>query len=248
MDDKEMPEFIYYECPDCDDVTEHTILKGRMGKGNITGTFRCEDCGRIFSDTVRIPKQFEVPVLFSDGEFTEKTVTMLEDDEIIAIGDEFYLDDGRRVCVTFMDVESGAKVRKVRATKIKKLWVKQFDVLSVKISVNDNRRTIPLRIDAEPDDEFIVGSILSFENFNAMIHAIKTKTGLVRKGSAESREIRRIYAKIRPKEYSVMDFEEEEFEFNEADYFIEGEEPDEEVFEFTDEEYEFEEEEDQKKN
>ena len=88
----------------------------------------------------------------------------------------------------------------------------------MKISVNDNRRTIPLRIDAEPDDEFGVGMTLSFENFDAQIHAIKTVDRLVRRGSAEAREIRRVYAKIRPKQYEVLDFSDEEFEFDESEY------------------------------
>jgi uncharacterized Zn finger protein len=224
MAERERPDFIYYECPDCDDVTEHDILKARMGKDNITGTFRCRDCGRTFSDSIKIPRQFEIPVLFSDGEVTEKTQTQLEDDEIISVGDEFYLDDGRRVCVTYLDLGDERRKEKARATEIKKLWVKQFDVLSVKVSVNDNRRTIPLRIDAEPDDEFAVGMVMSFEDYDAVIHAIKTKTRLVRKGSAEAREIRRIYAKIRPKNFAVMDFEDEEFD--ESQYYIPGEEDD----------------------
>jgi len=226
MTEKEMPDSIYYECPECKDVTEHAILKGRMGNGNITGTFRCEECHRVFSDTIRIPKSFDVPVLFSDGEVTEKTQTQLESDEIVAVGDEFYLDDGRRVCVTYMDVEDGSRVKRSQATKIRKLWVKQFDVISVKVSINDNRRTIPLRIDAEPDDEYSVGMTLSFDDFDAEVHAIKTKTRLVRRGSAEAREIRRIYGKIRPKNYDVMDFHDEEYEFNEEDYQIDDDDDD----------------------
>lgn len=218
MTDNEMPEFLYYQCPECDDVTEHDILKARMGKDNITGTFRCRDCGRVFTDSIKIPRSLTVPVLFSDGTVTEKTQTMLKSNEIVAEGDEFYLDDGRRVCVTLIDGIDGKKRKKRIATEIKKLWVKTFDVLSVKISVNDNRRTIPLRIDAEPDDEFGVGMTLSFENFDAQIHAIKTVDRLVRRGSAEAREIRRVYAKIRPKQYEVLDFSDEEFEFDESEY------------------------------
>jgi hypothetical protein len=36
---REMPESIYIQCPDCDDLMDHDILKGRMGNDNITGTF-----------------------------------------------------------------------------------------------------------------------------------------------------------------------------------------------------------------
>lgn len=223
---REMPDFIYYLCPKCDDVTEHAILKARIGKDNITGTFQCSECMRIFSESIRIPRQFEIPVLFSDGEVTEKTKTLVEENELIEVDDEFYLDDGRRVCVTLIDTDDGMRRNKVLASDIKKLWVKQFDVISVKISVNDNRRTVPFRIDAEPDDEFSVGMLLSFEHFDAVVHAIKTKTRLLRRGDAEAREIRRVYAKIRPKDYAVMEFQEEEFEFDESEYQIEDDDDD----------------------
>ncbi|MBR4226361.1 MAG: hypothetical protein IKR86_06270 [Candidatus Methanomethylophilaceae archaeon] len=217
MIQRPMPDTLYYECPVCDDYTEHQILKGRMGKSTIEGTFRCNECGRVTSETVNIPELLEVPVVFSDGDVSESTTTTLESNEIVAVDDEFFLDDGRRACVTHMDVEDGSNVRKARATEIKKLWVKQFDVLSVKVSVNDDRRTYSLRVEAEPDDEFVVGTQIEFEDFDCLIHAIKTKNSLVKRGSAEARDITRIYGKIRKKRYDVLDLSED---FDESDYDI----------------------------
>lgn len=223
LTDRELPEYIYYECPRCDDVTEHDILKARMGRDNITGTFRCRVCERTFSDSIRIPRILEVPVLFSDGTVTEKTATALEENEILSLGDEFNLDDGRRVSITLIESADGVRRKKELAANIVRLWVKQFDVLSVKVSVNDNRKTFPVRIDAEPDDVFTVGMVLSFNSFDAVVHAIKTRTRLVRKGDAEAREIRRIYAKKKPKNYAIMDFE-EDADFDESEYLIEDDE------------------------
>ncbi|MDR0309378.1 MAG: hypothetical protein LBH88_01275, partial [Candidatus Methanoplasma sp.] len=65
MQEEDIQDYIYVQCPDCDDVTEHDILKGRFGKDNVTGTFRCAECGRVFSDTIRLPEQLTVKVLFS---------------------------------------------------------------------------------------------------------------------------------------------------------------------------------------
>lgn len=227
MVQREIPELIYYQCQICDDITEHMILKGRMGKDNITGTFKCSGCGRTFSESMKIPRQFMVKVLFSDRDVTDTTETQLESDELISIGDEFYLDDGRRVCITHLDIEDGSNVRRSQADKIIRLWVKQFDVLKVKVSVNNNKKTHSLRIDAEPDDEFVAGMVLSFEDFDCVIHAIKTKHRLLRRGAAEARDITRIYGKIRKKTYDVLDFEDEPYEFNEADYDIDDDEDDE---------------------
>jgi len=218
---RDMPEALYIQCPNCDDMTEHDILKGRMGNDNVTGTFKCTECGRTFSDTIRIPRILNVKVLFSDGDQTETTETQLESNEVISIGDEFYMDNGKRVCVTFMDTVTGERVKRAQADKIVRLWVKQFDVLSVKVSVNDDRVTYSLRVEAEPDDEFTIGMTLAFDDYDTLIHAIKTKDRLMKKGTAEAREITRIYGKMRRKIYGVLETDDEELgEFNESDYII----------------------------
>ncbi len=226
MIQREMPDTIVYECPDCGEETDHQILKGRMGKATLEGTFRCNSCGKVTSETIKIPELITVPVIYSDGDVSETTSTTIESNDIIEIDDEFELDNGMHVCVTHIDVEDGKKVKKALATRVKKLWVKRFDILSVKVSVNDNQKTYPLRIEAEPDDEFVVGTQLQFEDFDCLIHAIKTKHSLVRRGSAEARDITRIYGKIRKKRYDVLAFDDDE-EFDEADYIIDDDDDDE---------------------
>jgi uncharacterized Zn finger protein len=210
MVNREMPEYLYVECPDCDDITEHDILKGRMGKDNVTGTFRCSECGRTFSETIRLPEILKIKVLFSDGDVTDTTETELESDDILAIEDEFYLDDGRRVCITQIETIDGKKGRKIRVDNVKALWVKQYDLLSVKVSVNDGQKTYSVRTEAVPDEEFTIGMLLEYDDFDALVHAIKTKDRLMKKGSAEAREITRIYGKIRRKRYAVLDLEEDD--------------------------------------
>ncbi|MDR2845973.1 MAG: hypothetical protein LBV63_01685 [Candidatus Methanoplasma sp.] len=212
---------IYIPCPNCDDVTEHEVLKGNWGKGNVTGTFRCGDCGRVFSASIRIPESRTVKILFSDGDVTNGSETTLESDEVVTVDDEFYLDDGRRVCVTHIDVESGKNVRRAQADVIKRLWVKQFDVLTIKVSVNEGQRTHSLRVEADPDEEFPIGTVLGFDDFDALVHAIKTKDKLINRGSAEARDIVRIYGKIRRKEYSVLDDDSEDH----SDIVVDGSEP-----------------------
>lgn len=214
MIERSMPDTIFYECPVCDDETEHQILKGRMGKATIEGTFKCNGCGRVTSETIKIPELIEVPVVFSDGDVSEVTTTTIESNDIISVEDEFFLDDGRRVCVTHIDPKEGKVKKKNLATNVKKLWVKQFDILSIKVSVNDNRKTYSLRVEAEPDDEFVVGTQLDFEDFDCLIHAIKTKHRLVKRGAAEARDITRVYGKIRKKRYEVLDLEEDDEDYD----------------------------------
>ena len=214
----EMPDTIYNECPDCGDVTEHKILKAKMGNFNVNGTFQCKECGRVFSGVIRRPKEFEVKVLLSDGDLTETTQTMLREDEIVAVGDEFDLDDGRHVQITYIELPDGSRKKKVPATEVKALWVKAFGVLMVKVSVNDYKKTYPMLCEAEPDDEFTVGMFMHFDLWDCVIHAIKTKDRLLRKGTAEARDIVRIYAKIRHRDGTTApmddsEFDDEQFEF-----------------------------------
>ncbi|MCQ2069547.1 MAG: hypothetical protein MJZ68_00220 [archaeon] len=214
----ETPEYIYYECSECDDVTEHTILRGKMGNANVTGTFRCTGCGHVFTGTIKLPKELPVKVMLSTGDVTETTETVLMEDEIVAVGDEFDLDDGRHVCITFIDVEDGSRRKKVPAPEVKALWVKNYDVLQIKVSVNDYKKTYPMLCDAEPDDEFTVGMYMHFDMWDCVIHAIKTKDKLMRRGTTEARNIVRVYAKIRHRDGSDsigddgQDFD-EDFEF-----------------------------------
>lgn len=222
MIQRETPDSIVYVCSDCGEETEHQILRGRMGRATLEGTFRCNECGKITSETIRIPEIIEVPVVYSDGDVSEQARTTLESNDIVELEDEFEMDDGRYVCVTYIEVADGRRVKRAVATDIRRLWVKRFDVLSLKVSVNDVGRTYPLRIEAEPDDEFVVGSLLRFEDFDCMIHAIKTKHSLVKHGSAEARDIVRIYGKIRKKTYDVLDLDDD---FDESEYALDdGEE------------------------
>lgn len=195
MDD--LPETIYTECTDCDDITEHTILNARLGKAGVTGTFKCLECGKVVSCTVRLPKPVTIRATVSTDDTSESTTTTILENEIPKVGDEFDMDDGRHVVITQIIDMDYHKRTSCPATQIRELWAKGFDVVKVKVSVNDGRKTYPLYTEADPDDEYEIGMVLNFENWDAVITSIKTKNKLVRRGSAEARDITRIYAHIR---------------------------------------------------
>lgn len=153
--------------------------------------------------------------MVSTDDTSEKTFTSVMENESPAVGEEFDLDDGRHVAITQIVDVGGAKRRSCPAVRIKELWVKGYDVLKVKVSVNNGKQTVPLYSEADPDDEFAVGMVMNFERWDAEITSIKTKTRLIRRGSAEARDITRIYARILRRQESdapdggVMDFDDE---------------------------------------
>lgn len=209
---REVPESIYYECRKCDDYTSHEVLKGRMGKSSLEATIRCEDCGNTFTTTIKIPKQIRTKVIISDGPVSEVSYTELEEGDLITIDDEFFVESGMRLRVCSIEVADNRRVKKARAEAVKIIWAQQFSVLSIKVTINNDRVSYSRRIEAEPDDEFQIDQVLPFPDMDCLIHAIKTRERLITRGDAEAREIVRIYGWLRNKSYPVLDIEEDEVE------------------------------------
>ncbi|MBO5654231.1 MAG: hypothetical protein J6R72_01920 [Candidatus Methanomethylophilaceae archaeon] len=210
---REVPETIYYDCPDCDDETIHDVLRGRMGKASLECTLKCTECGRTFATTISLPKIIKMQVVISDGPVSERTVTEIEEDDIIAVEDEFFLEDGRRLRVCSIELPGDKRVKKSKASKVKMLWCQQFDNLTIKVTINNDRVSYSRRIPALPDDEFVIGNRLELEDMDCFIHAIKTREKLIQHGQAEARDIIRIYGKYGQKSYPVLDFEDDVEDF-----------------------------------
>jgi len=204
---KDVPDEIYFECPDCDDITTHDVLKGRMGKNSLDATIKCQDCGLIRTTTIQFPKEMEVKVVISDGAESVSTTMILEDDDLLKVGDEFHMDDGRLVKISAIELPQGKRVKTARATEIKAVWAINFDTIDIKVSINDDRKTYSKTVPSSPDDEFTIGTILSFDDMDCMVHSIKIQGRMLRRGSAEARNITRIYGKFRKRSYAVLDLD-----------------------------------------
>ena len=205
---KEVPDEIYFECPDCDDITTHDVLKGRMGKNSLDATIKCQDCGLIRTTTIQFPKEIEVKVVISDGAESVSTSMVLEDDDLLKVGDEFHTDEGNLVKISAIELPQGKRVKTARATEITTVWAINFETIDVKVSINDDRKTYSKSVPSSPDDEFTVGTILSFDDMDCMVHSIKIQGRMLRRGSAEARNITRVYGKFRKRSYTVLDLDE----------------------------------------
>ncbi|MCQ2052825.1 MAG: hypothetical protein MJZ03_02700 [archaeon] len=191
---KEAFEKKYLECSNCG-YTTHDVLKGRTSKAAFEGVVQCTKCGRVFSTVLRIPKIIKIPTIISDGPVSEKIVTEFEENDIVTVGDEFIIKDGRRLKIRSLDIGDNQRRKNAKIQDVKTMWVQQFDFLNLKVTINDNGRSYSKKIKAEPDDEFIIGQVLAIAETEYYVHAIKTCDRLVTKGIAEGRDIIRIYAK-----------------------------------------------------
>jgi uncharacterized Zn finger protein len=190
-----IPNSLYLECPTCGEKTLHEVLRGKMSRAKDTmeTTVKCQVCGTVQTTVVREPKTIHLPVVLSDMDKSRKMQLELAVDELVSLDDEMFIDD-TNVIVTGIE-QNGKRVTHAPAGEVQTIWVKRFDKVRVKISVNKTSKTLAAEVFALPDEEFYVGDTLQVGRDNVVIHNIKTTTGTVREGGVAARDIVRIYAK-----------------------------------------------------
>lgn len=193
--DMSVPNVIYLDCPSCEEHAVHEVLKGKLGKKQETleATVKCQECGHTYSTVVREPEVINVPIIVSALGSSKKEQIDLEAGEMISINDELFLGE-THLLVTALECD-GRRVEHCAVENIDTIWAKKFDKVVVKISINKHTRTIPTQIEAMPDEEFYVGDLMTVGKENVVIHNIKSKEGVVRRGGVPARDIVRIYTK-----------------------------------------------------
>lgn len=189
------PSVLSLPCPDCEDLTLHDVLRGKISKAGdvIEATVRCQQCGRISATIVREARTRSVPFIVSDMGQSERKKIDLQEDEEIFVGDEIFVDD---LPVQIAAIErKGARVQKALAGEIDTIWGKRFDKVRVKVAVNKVSRTITADLWAAPEEEFFIGDFITVGRDEVVICSIKAKEGMARSGSVPAKDIVRIFAK-----------------------------------------------------
>ena len=189
-----IPNALYLDCPSCGENAVHEVLRGKMGKKQDTleATVKCQECGHTYTTVVREPESLKIPIIVSDRSESHREEIELMEDEILSVGDEIFLGESQ-LLVTAIE-SKGKRVENCEPANIDTIWAKKFDHVIVKISINKHTQTIPAELEALPDEEFYVGDLMTIGTEKVAIHSIKTASGMVRRGSAEARDIVRIYA------------------------------------------------------
>jgi uncharacterized Zn finger protein len=133
-------------------------------------------------------------VVVSEGERSHRTKVEIETADVILVGDELLV-DGVPVQVRGIEIGTDRRVDSSPVKDIKTLWTVRFDKVMVKFSINMGHRTKAGSQVASPDEEFTVGEMVEVAGVTAVIHRIKTWDRTMQRGSAEARDIRRIYGK-----------------------------------------------------
>lgn len=189
-----VPGALYQECESCGDVTLHEVVHGKISRGHLELTVRCGECGTTSHQAREESKPLRLRTIYSEGRGSRRTHVEVEADEVLAVGDELLV-DGVPAQVRGIEVGQDRRVEAAPVKDIMTLWTVRFDEVRIKYSINMGHRTKAVEQVATPDEEFTVGEMVRVGGVDAVIHRIKTWDRVLRKGSAEARDIVRIYGK-----------------------------------------------------
>jgi uncharacterized Zn finger protein len=187
------PEAAIALCPSCGEEQLHDVLQASGGAGR-HATVQCRECRQVHRAVLASARQREVPLIISKGGASERARVALPDDEQLAVGDELVAAE-QQVKVTALDRRDGRRVRRARADELATIWAVNFEEFTVKFSVNMGRKTISKAVQVSPHDRFSVGDELDLDRLRIYIHAIKTREGTLHRGSAEARDVVRVFAR-----------------------------------------------------
>jgi uncharacterized Zn finger protein len=193
----DLPSALYTGCPSCGEETLHRVVKGKISEKKgfiIDAVVKCSQCGHTHASVIKAEKNLTIPVIVSELESSIKKEIELSENDTVSVGDEFLLDKGR-IKIASIETKKG-RVNSSQAKDVITLWAKTFDRLRLKISINKGSRTFTRTVWAVPDEEFFVGDVMRIKGDNIVIHRIKTQHKILKQGSAEARNIVRLYGKI----------------------------------------------------
>jgi uncharacterized Zn finger protein len=189
-----VPGALYLECETCNEVTLQEVVHGKVSKTALEVNVRCRECGTTTQRTIKETQRRKVPVVVSEGAESSRRSLEIEVDDVLCVGDELLV-DGIPVQVRAIEVGHEDRVEAAPVAEIETLWTVRFDRIKVRFSVNLGARTKTSWEVAAPDEEFTIGEMVEVAGVPAVIHRIKAKDSLVRRGSVEARNISRIYCR-----------------------------------------------------
>ena len=186
--------FITANCPECRDETEHEVLSESRDL-----LVRCTTCGHHH----RIPKEKEPQALMIKAIVSREGTSQvcgieLAGDDVCNVDDHLVAecgDDAFGVEVTAIEV-GGKRVKRAKAASITALWTRAIEQVVVKISIHDGWKTLPLYMECDGEQEFVVGERYAAGNKRFTVTHLKLRDGpLMRKEGWKTvaHRIKRVY-------------------------------------------------------
>ena len=180
------------ECSNCEDFTEHRILR-RVNKGEGEDLLiQCVDCNEVKTLHLRPGKAIKITSILSDGAESQTQAIESDDDELISVGDVFD-HDGILYRVTRIDDSDTRSKQTMVAKEISTLWAVRCDKCKVRLTMTDGEESSSKTIECSPDEVFSCGSIMEIEGVRWRIRALHTGKGRTLRGKRPAIDLRRIY-------------------------------------------------------
>ena len=180
------------ECSNCEDFTEHRILR-RVNKGEGEDLLiQCVDCNEVQTLHLRPGKAIKITSILSDGAESQTQPIESDDDELISVGDVFD-HDGILYRVTRIDDSDTRSKQTMVAKEISTLWAVRCDKCKVRLTMTVGEESSSKTIECSPDEVFSCGSILEIEGVRWRIRALHTGKGRTLRGKRPAVDLRRIY-------------------------------------------------------
>ena len=180
------------ECSNCEDFTEHRILR-RVNKGEGEDLLiQCVDCSEVQTLHLRPGKAIKITSILSDGAESQTQSIESDDDELISVGDVFD-HDGILYRVTRIDDSDTRSKQTMVAKEISTLWAVRCDKCKVRLTMTDGEESSSKTIECSPDEVFSCGSIMEIEGVRWRIRALHTGKGRTLRGKRPAVDLRRIY-------------------------------------------------------
>jgi uncharacterized Zn finger protein len=186
--------FITAHCPECNDETEHEVVAESRDV-----LVRCTTCGHH----QRVPKEREPQALMiktivsKEGTSRVCEIELAEDDEC-SVDDHLVAECGDDAFgVEITAIESGEKrVQRAKARDITTLWSRTIEQVVVKISIHDGRKTIPVYMECDGEQPFVVNEMYVVSGKRFKVSHLKLRDGpLMRKEGWKTvaHRVKRIY-------------------------------------------------------
>lgn len=180
------------DCPACDDVTGHDILKEQAKGSGTDYLVRCLTCSKVHTIQVRPPRAVEIPFMLSEGPTTELVNIDIDADERLSIGDFFEQAEAMWEINRIEDKENQSK-KSLLASNISRVNATRADVLRVRLTLTKGGVSISSHVNVPRDTTFQGGTLYDFAGETWRIRAIHTGEGRTMKGTVAAQNIKRVY-------------------------------------------------------
>jgi len=196
----------------------------RAGGVRLSALVKCGECGTIRTVEIKEDAERSVNAVLSDEGRSTRCTVSLDPSSVVSVGDIIMIgggdeagsgeddgedggrendgdndrlstpDEGMPGLITAIEVKT-RRVPRAKASTADTLWLRRYDKVKVKVSVNTGRKTISRELWAAPDEQFEIGDVISAGDMKVLVHSMNTGSRKLKRGSAAARKIRRIYGR-----------------------------------------------------